>query len=161
MPRRGTDTFLFLKRLMPGSSTWGSDTLIAFGDRGTFPTVAINNEGIAFVGFNANTGSFGDGAGIIVDVGATAIDFRSMEPGNEVILTRDDPNSQARSVIAIDVTGKPWFVFFGEIPGFPPTQVGALRNANIPILPVAQSIVPEQSPAAGTPIASPVAVEGS
>ncbi len=153
--RRGIDTFLFLKRLMPGNDDWTSDTLIAFGDRGTFPTVTVNNEGVAFVGFNANTGTFGDGSEIIVDVGATAIDFRSLEPGNEVVLTRDDPNSQGRAVIAIDVTGRPWFVFFGQIPGFPPTQVGALRNANIPILPIAQAIIPEQPAASGTPVASP------
>jgi hypothetical protein len=43
-------------------------------------------------------------------------------------------------VVAIDLTGKPWFIFFGEIPGFPPTQVGALRNANIPVAPISENV---------------------
>lgn len=160
--RRGIDTFLFLRRLMPGDDGWTADTLIAFGDRGTFPTVEVNNQGVVFVGYNANTGTFGDGTGVIVDIGATAIAYRSLEPGNEIILTRDDPNSQGRAVIAIDVTGKPWFVFFGEIPGFPSTQVGALRNANIPILPVSQAIDTAQQAPEAPPAASPEAEgEGS
>ncbi|MCC6944911.1 MAG: hypothetical protein IT335_10075 [Thermomicrobiales bacterium] len=156
--RRGIDTFLFLRRLMPGDDSWTADTLIAFGDRGTFPTVEINNQGVIYVGYNANTGVFGETNETIVDVGAAAIAYRSLEPGNEIILTRDDPNSQGRPVIAIDVTGKPWFVFFGQIPGgYPSTQVGVLRNANIPILPVAQPVIPDQPAVAPAPAASPEA----
>lgn len=134
--RRGVETFLFVKRLLPGQTEWTSDVLIAFGDRGGFPTIAVNNDGVVFVGYNAETGTFDDGSGVLVDVGVSAIDFRSTLPGPEVIVTRDDPNSQGRPVLAVDVTGRPWFVFFGEIPGFVATQVGALRNATIPIQPL-------------------------
>jgi hypothetical protein len=134
--RRGIDTFLFTKRLGPGAMQWGSDSLIAFGDRGAFPTLEINDEGVVYVAYNAATGTFGDGSGVLIDIGATAISFRSIEPGAEVILTRDDPNSQGRAAMAIDLTGKPWIVYFGEIPGFASTQVGALRNANVPVAPI-------------------------
>ena len=136
--RAGTDTFLFMKRLLPGAMAWSDDMLVAFGDRGAFPTVAVNANGDVFIGYNAVTGTFGDGAGLVIDVGATAVGYRSLEPGPEVIVTRDDPNSQGRSVIAMDITGRPWFIYFGEIPGFVSTQVGALRNAAVPVAPLAE-----------------------
>jgi hypothetical protein len=141
--RRGIDTFLFTKRLGPDAMQWGSDTLIAFGDRGSFPTLEINETGIVYIAYNAATGTFGDGTGILVDIAATAIDYRSLEPGAEVILTRDDPNSQGRAAMAIDLTGKPWIVYFGEIPGFASTQVGALRNANVPVAPITGVVAAE------------------
>ncbi|CAN5581707.1 hypothetical protein BH23CHL4_BH23CHL4_20710 [soil metagenome] len=138
--RRGIDTFLFVKRLGPGAVQWGSDTLVAFGDRGSFPAIEVNDEGVVYVAYNAASGTFGDGSGILVDIGATAINYRAIEPGAEVILTRDDPNSQGRAALAIDLTGQPWFFFYGEIPGFAATQVGALRNANVPVAPISQVV---------------------
>ena len=149
--RRGIDTFLFTKRLGPDAVQWGSDTLIAFGDRGSFPAIEVNSEGVVYVAYNAASGTFGDGSGILVDIGATAINYRSIEPGAEVILTRDDPNSQGRAALAIDLTGKPWFVFFGEIPGFAATQVGALRNANVPVAPITEVVTGAAEAAEATP----------
>ncbi|MCA9859213.1 MAG: hypothetical protein KC438_05790 [Thermomicrobiales bacterium] len=127
-----TDTFLFTKRLGPGASTWGSDTLIAFGESGTYPAIAINNLGTVYVSFNV-------GSGNLVDVGATAISYRSVEPGPQTIVTQDDPNTQGISAIAVDLTGQPWFIYFGEIPGQDPTIVGVIRNANVPVTPMSAS----------------------
>lgn len=126
------DTFLFAKRLKPGATTWGSDTLIAFGQSGTYPAIAINNLGTVYISYNVGNGS-------IVDVGATAIAYRSVEPGPETIVTQDDPNTQGISAIAVDLTGNPWFVYFGEIPGQDPTMVGVIRNANVPVTPMSAS----------------------
>jgi hypothetical protein len=68
-------------------------------------------------------------------VGATAIGFRSVEPGAETIVTQDDPNTQGISAVSVDLTGNPWFIYFGEIPGQDPTTVGVIRNANVPVTP--------------------------
>lgn len=127
-----SDTFLFAKRLKPGASAWGSDTLIAFGDSGTYPAIAINNLGTVYISYNV-------GSGNVVDVGATAIGYRSVEPGQETIVTQDDPNTQGISAVAVDLTGNPWFVYYGEIPGQDPTIVGVIRNANIPVTPMTAS----------------------
>ena len=127
-----TDTFLFAKRLKPGATEWGSDTLIAFGESGTYPAIAINNLGTVFISYNVGNGN-------IVDVGATAISYRSVEPGPQTIVTQDDPNTQGISAIAVDLTGNPWFVYFSEVPGQAPTSVGVIRNANIPVAPQSAS----------------------
>lgn len=126
------DTFLFAKRLKPGANSWGSDTLIAFGTSGTYPAVAINNLGTVYISYNVGNGD-------VVDVGATAIGYRSVEPGPETIVTQDDPNTQGISAVAVDLTGNPWFVYFGEIPGQEPTIVGVIRNANVPVTPMTAS----------------------
>jgi hypothetical protein len=131
--RVGTqDTFLFTKRLRPGANEWGSDSLIAFGEAGTYPAIAINNLGTVFVSYNVGNGN-------VVDVGATAIGYRSVEPGPETIVTQDDPNTQGISAVAVDLTGTPWFIYFGEIPGQDPTIVGVIRNANVPVTPMTAS----------------------
>ncbi len=126
------DTFLFAKRLKPGSNAWGSDTLIAFGQSGTYPALAINNLGTVYISYNTGNGN-------VVDVGAAAIGYRSVEPGPETIVTQDDPNTQGISAVAVDLTGNPWFVYFGEIPGQDPTMVGVIRNANVPVTPLTAS----------------------
>lgn len=131
--RVGTqDTFLFAKRLKPGANEWGADTLITFGNSGSYPAIAINNLGTVYISYNV-------GKGDIVDVGASAIGYRSVEPGPETIVTQDDPNTQGISAVAVDLTGNPWFVFYGEIPGQEPTSVGVIRNANIPVTPMTAS----------------------
>lgn len=131
--RVGTaDTFLFAKRLKPGANEWGSDTLIAFGQSGTYPAIAINNLGTVYISYNVGDGN-------VVDVGASAIGYRSVEPGPETIVTQDDPNTQGISAVAVDLTGNPWFIYFGEIPGQDPTSVGVIRNANVPVTPQSAS----------------------
>jgi hypothetical protein len=130
--RVATDTFLFVKRLKPDATEWGSDTLIAFGDSGSYPAITVNNLGNVYVSYNV-------GSDTVVDVGAAAIAYRSVEPGAETIVTQDDPNTQGISAVTTDLTGNPWFIFYGEVPGEEPTIVGVIRNANVPITPVTAS----------------------
>jgi hypothetical protein len=125
--RQANDTFLFLRRLKPGATEWGGDTLLTFGDRGTFPSVTISQEGVVYVVYNVgNSGA--------VDVGAVAIPYRSIQPGPEVVLTEDQPNTQGRPVVAADVTGRPWIVYFSEPEGGPADEVRILRNAEVPVV---------------------------
>jgi endonuclease YncB( thermonuclease family) len=124
--RQATDTFLFLRRLPAGSTEWGGDTLLTFGNRGAFPSVTINDDGLVYVVYNVGTGS-------TVDVGAVAIPYRSIQPGPEVILTEDQPDTQGRPIVATDITGRPWIVYFNEPPGGIANEVRVLRNANVPV----------------------------
>lgn len=125
--RQANDTFLFLRRLAPGASEWGGDTLLTFGDRGTFPSVTISQEGVVYVVYNVGNAG-------VVDVGAVAIPYRSIQPGPEVVLTADQENTQGRPIVATDVTGRPWIVYFSEPPGGAANEVRVLRNAEIPVV---------------------------
>jgi hypothetical protein len=68
-----------------------------------------------------------------VDVGAVAVPYRSIQPGPEVILTEDQPNTQGRPVVATDVTGRPWIIYFSEPADGPANEVRVLRNAEVPV----------------------------
>ncbi len=124
--RQANDTFLFLRRLPPDSRQWSGDVLLTFGPKGTYPSVTVSQDGTVYVSYNVGTSG-------VVDVGAVAIPFRSIAPGVEVILTRDDPNTQGQAVITTDVVGKPWLIYASESPGNPPDQIYVLRNAEIPV----------------------------
>lgn len=123
--RQANDTFLFARRLKPDATEWGGDVLITFGNKGTYPSLAVNRQGTAYIAYNVGIGS-------VVDVGAVAIPFRSIEPGPEVLLTQDDPDTQGLAAVAIDITDRPWLLYLSEVPGSPPDKVYVLRNAEIP-----------------------------
>jgi len=123
--RQATDTFLFLRRLPADATEWGGDTLLTFGNRGTFPSITVNDQGVVYVVYNVGTGT-------TVDVGAVAIPFRSIQPGPEVILTEDQPNTQGRPIVTTDLSGRPWIIYFNEPPGGVANEVRVLRNAEIP-----------------------------
>lgn len=144
--REANDTFLFVRRLKRGADEWGGDVLIAYGDRGRFPSIVVGQDGTVFLAYNV-------GKTDTIDVGAVAIPFRSIEPGPEVVLTKDDPNIQGRAVVTTDITGKPWLIYLIAQPGAAAaTQIGLLRNAEVP----ATETAPAATPAA-SPVASPAA----
>jgi endonuclease YncB( thermonuclease family) len=124
--RQLNDTFLFVRRLKADATEWGGDVLITAGNRGTYPSITVSQQGVVYITYNVGIGS-------VVDVGAVAIPFRSIQPGREILLTQDDPNTQGIAVVTTDVTGSPWVVYFSEIPGSDaPNKVYVLRNAEIP-----------------------------
>jgi endonuclease YncB( thermonuclease family) len=123
--RQLNDAFLFVRRLAPESNEWGGDVLITAGLRGTYPSIAVSNQGIVYIVYNV-------GGGDVVDVGAAAIPFRSIQPGPERLLTQDDPNSQGLAVVTTDQNGAPWVVYFSQTPGQPANKAYVLRNAEIP-----------------------------
>lgn len=133
------ETFLFMKRLKPNAVDWTDDTLIAFGNKGNFPSVTVNQQGTVYFAYHVSIGS-------LVKIGASSVGYRSVEPGPEVILTQDDPNTQGFPSITTDVVGRPWVVFLGEIPGFDPSIVGTIRNARVPSTPLTASQAPTPTP---------------
>jgi len=123
--RQLNDAFLFVRRLPADSTEWSGDILVTAGDRGTWPSIAVNEQGTVYIVYNVGFSS-------VVDVGAVAVTFRSIQPGPERLLTQDDPNSQGRPVIAIDQTGAPWVFYFSTKPSQPVDKAYVLRNAEIP-----------------------------
>lgn len=123
--RQLNDSFLFVRRLPAGSITWGGDVLITAGDRGTYPSITVNNQGDVFIVYNV-------GSVAVVDVGASAIPFRSIQPGPERLMTQDDPNSQGLAVVTTDQTGAPWIIYFSQTGDQPANRAYVLRNAEIP-----------------------------
>jgi hypothetical protein len=123
--RELNDAFLFVRRLPSGSTTWSGDVLITAGDRGTFPSITVNLEGDVYIVYNV-------GSVAVVDVGASAISYRSIQPGPERLMTQDDPNSQGLAVVTTDQTGSPWIIYFSQTGDSPANRVYVLRNAEIP-----------------------------
>jgi endonuclease YncB( thermonuclease family) len=124
--RQLNDVFLFVRRLPADSTEWGGDTLITAGDRGSYPSITVSQQGTVYVAYNVGMTS-------VVDVGAVAIPFRSIQPGPERLLTQDDPNSQGLAVVTTDQTGSPWVIYFSQVPGAASVdKVYVLRNAEIP-----------------------------
>jgi hypothetical protein len=125
--RQLNDTFLFVRRLKADATEWGGDVLITAGNRGTYPSIAVSQHGVVYITYNV-------GSGAVVDVGAAAIPFRSIEPGREILLTQDDPNTQGIPVVTTDMTGSPWVVYFSQpaTGDALPDKVYVLRNAEIP-----------------------------
>ncbi|MGH2532043.1 MAG: hypothetical protein ACRDJW_07015 [Thermomicrobiales bacterium] len=105
--RQANDAFLFVRRLEAAAETWGSDILITYGQRGAFPSVAVNELGTTYVVYNL-------GVGALVDVGATAIAHGSVDPGPEVNLTANEPETQGLPAVTVDNTGAPWIIYFNQ-----------------------------------------------
>lgn len=110
--RSARDTFLFMRRLEPGASEWSSDALIAFGDRGSYPTLAVDPQGDAYVVY-----SIGDS--VNAEIGMVKVGAGESGPSTERVLTADQPNGQIRPGIGLDVGGRPFVVYFaGPAAGF-------------------------------------------
>ena len=127
------DTFLFTKRLKPGSNEWGSDYADRLWRKRHLPCHCHQQSRHRLRLLQRRQWQRGrcrrDRRSAI----------RSVEPGPETIVTQDDPNTQGISAVAVDLTGTPWFIYFGEIPGQDPTIVGVIRNANVPVTPMTAS----------------------
>lgn len=124
--RHANETFLFLRRLEAGATTWSPDILITYGLRGAFPSVAVNDLGTTYVVYNL-------GEGNIVDVGATALAHGSVDPGPEVNLTAEERETQGVPVVTVDNTGAPWLVYFNQTPDGVANEVKTLRAPVTPL----------------------------
>ncbi len=123
--RQANDAFLFLRRLKPAATEWGSDMLITYGARGNFPTVAVAANGDVFITYEATIDK-------LVKVTAVAVAYRSIVPGPETVLTTAQANSQGRPGVAADLTSRPWIVYISESKDGKTNQINALRNAAAP-----------------------------
>lgn len=148
------DTFLFVRRLAPGSVEWTGDALVAWGGNGQYPAIAANEAGTVFVTYNV-AGSEK------VDVGISAIAYHEVDPGVEVNLTNKDAGTQGISAVAADAIGRPIIVTFSEPVGGDPDAVVVIQNPIIPAFPASQE-KPTSTPAPeASPEASPVASAGN
>jgi endonuclease YncB( thermonuclease family) len=124
--RRNLDTFLFVRRLPAGSQTWGGDTLITFGKNGSFPSLAINEQGTVYIAYNL-------GEGAIVDAGITALAHNSITPGKETNLTEKEKEAQGRPVLTTDLTGSPWVLYFNQTTEGVANEVRVVRRVEVPV----------------------------
>jgi hypothetical protein len=143
--RRTADSNLvYLQRLAQDSAEWSEPALIASGESGSYPRIAVAGDGTTYVVFN-------QGSGQTVKVGAVAIAPGETVPGTEETLTAGEEGIQGIASVSVDTLGRPWVMYFHQ----PPQQTivneaRVLRSATIPSQP-ADEAPASSSPVAGTP----------
>lgn len=142
--RTETENQLYLQRLGSDADSWSEPALIASGDRGSYPRIAVSQDGTTYVVYNL-------GSGVSVKVGAIAIAPGETMPGEEESLTAGEEGIQGIATVSVDTLGRPWIMYFHQPLQQPVKEVRILRSANISSQ--AGSEVPGQS--VGSPEASP------
>ncbi len=113
---------LAVRRLGADNGGWSEPEIIATGDYGYLPTVAVNADGTLFAAFNA-------GRNRNVKIGAMAVspDGNVATP---VTLTPAEAGLQARAMVAVGADGNPWIVYMHQPPGESAvTELRVLREA--------------------------------
>lgn len=122
--RTDTENQLYLQRLDAGSDSWSDAALIASGDRGSYPRVAVSQDGTTYVVYNL-------GSGVSVKVGSIAIAPGQTKPGVEETLTAGEEGIQGIATISVDTLGRPWVMYFHQPLQQPVKEVRVLRSAQI------------------------------
>jgi hypothetical protein len=123
--RQRIDTFLFMRRLPAMATDWEPDILLAFGDRGAFPSLTVAADGTAYVVFNA-------GVDPDINVAAVGVLRGEITPGPQIVLTNEIDGAQGRAAVTTDATGLPWVIYYSQPEEGPPDAVEAIRNFFIP-----------------------------
>ncbi len=144
--RTDTENQLYLQRLGSDSDSWSEPALIASGDRGSYPRIAVSQDGTTYVVYNL-------GSGVSVKVGSIAIAPGQTMPGPEESLTAGEEGIQGIATVSVDTLGRPWVMYFHQPLQQPVKEVRVLRSAQISS--EASAELPGQSTAA--PDASPEA----
>ena len=144
--RTDTENQLYLQRLDADADSWSEPTLIASGDRGSYPRIVVSQDGATYIVYNL-------GSGVSVKVGAIAIAPGETMPGAEESLTAGEEGIQGIATVSVDTLGRPWVMYFHQPLQEPVKEVRVLRSAQISS--EAGSEVPGQSVA--SPEASPAA----
>lgn len=143
--RRTTDeNQVFIQRLPSGSDEWSEPAMVANGNRGSYPRVALASDGTLYAVYNLAE------ADSTVQVGALAVLPGETVPGQEVSLSAGEEGQQGIPYVAVDTFGNPWVIYLHELPSRPsPTEVRVLRGAVVSTTPV----TPSQTdlPVVGTP----------
>lgn len=129
---------LFLQKLGQDSSEWSEPVLIATGDRGSYPRIAIAQDGTTYVVYNL-------GSGISVKVGAIAISPDQTIAGTEEVLTAGEEGIQGIASVSVDTLGRPWVMYFHQPLQQPVEEARVLRAAIVSSQPA------EEMPGAATP----------
>jgi hypothetical protein len=143
---------LYLQRLAQDADSWSEAALIATGDRGSYPRIAVSTDGTTYVVYNL-------GSGVSVKVGAIAIAPGESAAGTEETLTAGEEGIQGIASVSVDTLGRPWVMYFHQPLQEPVEEARVLRSALI------SSAPSEEVAGAATPVAesTPVAeatVEG-
>jgi hypothetical protein len=132
---------LFLQRLEQDADSWSEPALIATGDRGSYPRIAVSNDGTTYVVYNL-------GSGVSVKVGAIAIAPGETAAGTEETLTAGEEGIQGIATVSVDTLGRPWVMYFHQPLQQPVEETRIMRSA------VISSAPSEEVPGAATPVAS-------
>jgi hypothetical protein len=113
---------LFLRRLEQDAPDWSEPVLLASGDYGYLPSLAIAPDGTIYTVFN-------NGRNRDVDIGGLVADPSGKTLG-AVTLTPGEGGVTARASIALDHNGKPWVVYMNQpIDSSNVTEIQSVRSA--------------------------------
>jgi hypothetical protein len=150
--RSTTATVLYLERLQPDSNDWSEPLPLISGDRGSFPSVEVGQDGTVYVVYNIGSTS-------VVQVGAVALAPGQDRASAETVVSQAEDGAQGRAVLDIDNSGRLWVIYLREPTGGVANEVRTLRGAIVPSEPAAEAPatpVPA-TPAPAEPVATPQA----
>lgn len=143
---------LYLQRLGQDADGWSEAALIATGDRGSYPRIAVSSDGTTYVVYNL-------GSGVSVKVGAVAIAPGETIAGAEETLTAGEEGIQGIASVSVDTLGRPWVMYFHQPLQQPVEEARVLRSALISSAP-ADEVAGEATPVAEEPAAAEATPEG-
>jgi len=141
--RTDTSSVVDVTKLQAGAATWDQPVQIMSGDRGSFPSVAVEADGTVVVAYNI-------GSGESVQVGFTAYVPGSVRGSVETVATAGEAGAQGRPTIKIDANGKIWLVYMHEPAGGTSDEIRTIRGVVI-----STELAPEATPVPATPEATP------
>ncbi|MCA9858467.1 MAG: hypothetical protein KC438_02050 [Thermomicrobiales bacterium] len=142
---------LYLQRLDQGGDAWSEAALVAEGDRGSYPKIAVDSDGTTYIVYNL-------GSGVSVKVGAIAIAPGETVAGTEETITAGEEGIQGIAAVSVDTLGRPWIMYFHQPLQQPVEEARVLRSASISSAP-AEAPVTDATVEAEAPEASPEASE--
>jgi hypothetical protein len=131
---------LYLQRLAQDGDSWDEAALIASGDRGSYPRIAVGTDGTTYVVYNL-------GSGVSVKVGALAIAPGETAAGVEETLTAGEEGIQGIATVSVDTLGRPWVMYFHQPLQQPVEEARVLRSALISSAP-SDSVAGDATPTA-------------
>jgi hypothetical protein len=118
--RRTNMTSLYYTRLAAGQDAWSEPVLLAAGNRGSFPTIAVGADGTTYVAYNLGEGQTVSVAGLTVPAGSNA-------PTQETEIAVAEFGKRGQPVISMDNQGRVWAMYI-----FEPLYAGDLEAGQIP-----------------------------
>lgn len=114
---------LMEQRLNPGADAWSEPVVLAEGDFGYLPSLAIAADGTMYIVFNNGRNKDVDIGGLVVDPDGTSLGAVSLTPGEGGVT--------ARASIELDANDTPWVVYMHQPTGSTNVaEIQAVRSAN-------------------------------
>jgi hypothetical protein len=117
---------LFLRWLISDQGAWSDEAMISVGEQGSFPALAVAQDGTAYAVFER-------GIPPQVDVGALAVAPGASTSGPVTVASPGEVGGQGRPGVTVDQHGRVWIAYFHQPEEHSPTiEVRVLRGARIP-----------------------------